>query len=80
MTTRITSGTNSGESGGMMTMQIQMMQQSQMQIQMQLNEMNEQGCQSLKFQKVIAKQAKSKKRKGLCALLSSLDDSNSDSN
>jgi hypothetical protein len=32
MTTRITSGANSGESGGMMTMQIQMMQQSQMQI------------------------------------------------
>jgi hypothetical protein len=69
MAERMTSG--GGESGGMMTMQMQMMQQSQMQMQMQLNEMREQGRQSLKFLKVIAKQGKSKKRKGRSASSSS---------
>jgi hypothetical protein len=63
MADRIASGGNN-EMGGFATMQLQMMQQSQMQMQMQLVEMKEQGKQSLKFLKAIAKQGENKKRKG----------------
>ena len=55
--------TNSNELGFAM-MQMQMMQQSQMQMQMQLAEMKEQGKQSLKFLKAIAKQGKKKRKRG----------------
>jgi len=62
MASRMSSGGNSNELG-FATIQMQMMQQSQMQMQMQLAEMKEQGKQSLKFLKAIAKQGKKKRKR-----------------
>jgi hypothetical protein len=81
MADRMASGGNN-ETGGFATMQLQMMQQSQMQMQMQLEVMKEQGKQSLKFLKAIAKQGKNKKRKGnnLSSASSSSSDDNDEAN
>ena len=79
MGNRMSSGGNTNANElGFATIQMQMIQQSQMQMQMQLAEMKEQGKQSLKFLKAIAKQGKKKRKRGEEQSSSSDDNNDSD--